>query len=106
MLLLEKGAVEGVGGGIIEKLEAVEDLDGVTPLNPNIELNPILGLGELSVNPRQLVDRRGDPKTSHVRRQQLVIKRVGKNFHLEPRILPIDHPIHLALIQFILPKIR
>ena len=66
MLLLEKGVVEGVGGGIKEKLKAVEDLDSVTPLNPNIKLNPILGLGELSANPWQLVDRSGDRKTSHV----------------------------------------
>ena len=34
MLLLEEGTVEGVGGGIVEKLEAVEDLDDATPLDP------------------------------------------------------------------------
>lgn len=33
MLLLEEGAVQGMGDGIIEKFEAVKDLDGAAPLN-------------------------------------------------------------------------
>lgn len=35
LLLFEEGAVQGMGGGIIEKLEAVEDLDGAASLNPD-----------------------------------------------------------------------
>lgn len=34
MLLLEKGAIEGVGGRIVEEFEAVEDLNGATLLDP------------------------------------------------------------------------
>lgn len=34
LLLLKEGTVEGVGGGIVEKLEAVKDLDGAPPLDP------------------------------------------------------------------------
>ena len=34
LLLLEEGAVEGVGGRVVEELEAVEDLDGATLLDP------------------------------------------------------------------------
>lgn len=33
MLLLKEGAVEGVGEGVVEELEAVEDLDGATALD-------------------------------------------------------------------------
>lgn len=34
MLLLEKGAIEGVGGRIVEEFEAVEDLHGAALLDP------------------------------------------------------------------------
>lgn len=34
MLLLEEGAIEGVGGRIVEEFEAVEDLHGAALLDP------------------------------------------------------------------------
>lgn len=33
LLLLEEGAVQGMGDGVIQKFEAVKDLDGAAPLN-------------------------------------------------------------------------
>lgn len=33
LFFLEEGTVEGVGGGVVEELEAVEDLDRPSPLN-------------------------------------------------------------------------
>lgn len=33
LFLLEEGAVEGIGGGVVEELKAVEDLDGPAPLH-------------------------------------------------------------------------
>lgn len=51
---------------------------------------------QLLVDPRQLVDRRGDPEARHVCRQQLLVQRVGQDLRLVPRVLPrpLLHLLH------------
>lgn len=49
----------------------------------------MLRLSQLSVDPGQLVNRRGNPQASHVRRQQLLVQRVSQYLRLVLRILPI-----------------
>lgn len=79
MLLLEKGAIEGVGGRIVEEFEAVEDLNGATLLDPY----------DATIDPR--VERRRNDAVAAVGVVVVVRWRVGwVHLRLDPGVVVRD----------------
>ncbi|RZS20036.1 hypothetical protein BHM03_00052516 [Ensete ventricosum] len=60
----------------------------------------VVGLGELGVDPRQLVYRRGDPQARHVGRQQLLEQGVPHDLRLAPG--PLRLPRRRCLLLLLL----
>ncbi|RRT53824.1 hypothetical protein B296_00039599 [Ensete ventricosum] len=58
----------------------------------------VVGLGELGVDPRQLVYRRGDPQARHVGRQQLLEQGVPHDLRLAPGPLRLPRRLLLLLL--------